>query len=31
MNDNQTRTAVIHGAAGLAGIVLLWWLSSTLG
>jgi SOS response regulatory protein OraA/RecX len=31
MNDNQTRVAVIHGAACLAAIVLLWWLSSTLG
>jgi hypothetical protein len=31
MNNNQTRAAVIHGAAGLAAIVLLWCLSSTLG
>jgi hypothetical protein len=31
MNNNQSRVAVIHGAAGLAAIVLLWWLSTTLG
>ncbi|MCO1657350.1 hypothetical protein [Pseudonocardia humida] len=31
MNDKQTRAAVVHGVAGLAAIVLLWWLSSTFG